>query len=77
MQATGTQKPFAQMPSHLYSKAQYRQLTSIQLYSFAPLLLLASRSLSLNKRLRIFPLGLLGMTSMNSMPPFNHLCLLL
>lgn len=47
------------------------------IYNFAPFSLLASRSLSLNSLLKIFPLGLLGITSMNSTPPFNHLCLLL
>jgi hypothetical protein len=42
-------------------------------YIFAPCFFLASRSRSLNNLLRIFPLGLFGITSMNSTPPANHL----
>src|SRR5687768_1277748 len=37
-------------------------------HSFAPLALLASLSRSLNSRLKIFPLGLFGITSINSIP---------
>lgn len=44
------------------------------IYSFAPAFFLDALSLSLNRRLKIFPLGLLGMTSINSTPPLNHLC---
>ena len=47
------------------------------LYSFGPFFLLASFSWSLNNLRKILPLGDLGTTSMNSTPPFSHLCLLL
>src|SRR5271163_3898485 len=52
-------------------------LSALVLYlphNLAPFCLLASFSLSLNSLLRIFPLGLFGITSINSTPPFNHLC---
>lgn len=46
----------------------------LKIYSFvATLFRLFSFSLSLKIRLRIFPLGLLGIESTSSTPPFNHL----
>jgi DMSO reductase anchor subunit len=52
-------------------------LRLIHLYNFAPAALLFSFSLSLKNLLRIFPLGLFGITSMNSTPPVIHLYLAL
>lgn len=46
-------------------------------YNFAPCCFpfpaISFRYLSLNSRLRIFPEGDFGMTSVNTTPPFNHL----
>lgn len=50
---------------------------STLLYNFPPAFLLSSFSLSLSNLLKIFPLGLLGITSINSIPPANHLYRLL
>lgn len=43
-------------------------------HSFAPLCLLDSLSLSRSSLRRILPLGLLGISSVNSTPPLSHLC---
>lgn len=54
----------------------YARKTNIQAFSphnLAPFSLLAFLSLSRSRRLRIFPEGLLGTTSINSIPPLSHL----
>lgn len=48
-----------------------------QNYNFGPCVLFSCFSSSLSNRRRILPLGLLGITSINSTPPFSHLCLAL
>lgn len=42
-------------------------------YNFAPCFFIFSLSLSRIILLKIFPLGLFGTTSINSIPPLNHL----
>lgn len=51
-----------------------RSSTPRSLHNLAPILLLASLSLSLSILRRILPDGLLGIDSTNCTPPFNHVC---
>src|SRR5690606_9364142 len=69
---------FRRLPLDMKNKynATFRKFR-LSHHIFAPLALLDSLSLSLSSLLRIFPLGLFGMTSMNSTPPFSHLYLAL
>ena len=60
-------------PTRLQLTSKLFPYVSTNIYNFAPFFLRDSFSLSLRNRLRILPLGLFGIASINSIPPVIHL----